>query len=1152
MKLTRVRFLSVKMVIAITLAMLLSFLLNAHVMAQSSQIQGPRDNAQVFSGVVYGPIDQTDTLWRIASRYKQDTRFSVYQVMLAIYELNPQAFENGNFNTMVNGATLRLPSDRYIARADVQQARAKAEEDDRLFGRQNSVQAPALQAGGPSTTNNQGPTDPPINSSPNLKPAVPLVNQEDLSKTQNQLQSQLNVLQRQQQQQFEALKNQVAASISSVQILLDENRKLSTQLLQIDENNRNLTQTVETELQVQIDQQVSQLNQLIDLVKQAEQRRIDEDSKSIVSLLSSNTAIILISSTLTLLTLIGFGIFLLRRPGTSNAPAKSSADGSNNSDDIVDDELVIGQIDGEIDQDSDDLLAALEQDTASQDDDILSDDLEDDDAISSLSQDEFGSDFDMDDDLGSDLAAGLGSDLDARLNHELDLGDMDDDMLVPDSSESSVGNASNEEHDIDATSLEDDEASDGGSLDQESRADQAESHNIEEIDLSDDPEATSDELKPETADNPFDPDEDDGTPQGLKLDDNGDVDEDTLDQIERKIAEKDQTISQLADELLEELDATPSSEDEAISAVQPIGEQEQTVGEADINALLAGVDDPIEQDINDETIEDEISGLSDELLAELEEESEAQNELDHLLESDDLSAIDPHDDVLDLSGNEDDLNSGFDEQEDDLPLADAPASSQINHDPSDASDLRKSELDDAKTIDMDDLDANLQAPDEQVSALANELLQELESENGTIDELESSLDELDNEPELTIEEEPELSIEDTLATEAQATADQKIKNDLNADDLLNDIPSFTSNLSGEDEENEVDDADILSEDTLAVDEQIPANVDSVIRSELDIDVGTGPASEEKSAPEDDLDVLASLPGLDDWLDEEEPIVEDSLSPKRDEEYDRQKKVSTDGEIDSALDLSALELDDIELDASFDTETSDEDALIQGLDDANFDDMLSELASESDASFDTNTNTNAYTDRQIDVNSDVKFAQESTSENSRRSDDAPRSNDASSNAAIPSGEMPNDQLRDAGLDLEALMTEDDKLDFSQSADVSPSDGVPIEDRNLQDAFVDVNDLLKDSDAMPEMKDSELDLDLERSLDQFVSNRQTDKNHSSDIMSDVENDQASNLDLAQVYIDMEDLEAAQELLDDVKRKGTEQQKSEADSLIASYKA
>ncbi|MBN7828123.1 FimV/HubP family polar landmark protein, partial [Bowmanella dokdonensis] len=86
--------------------------------AQSIEIKGPKNATREYSGVVYGPITSDDTLWRIAQRYRQNKSLSIYQVMVAIYELNPNAFERQNLNLMVDGAMLRLPSEQYIARID--------------------------------------------------------------------------------------------------------------------------------------------------------------------------------------------------------------------------------------------------------------------------------------------------------------------------------------------------------------------------------------------------------------------------------------------------------------------------------------------------------------------------------------------------------------------------------------------------------------------------------------------------------------------------------------------------------------------------------------------------------------------------------------------------------------------------------------------------------------------------------------------------------------------------------------------------------------------------------------------------------------------------------------------------------------------------
>ena len=49
--------------------------------------------------------------------------------MQAIYELNPDAFEQQNINLLKDGSILKLPSERYIARVSLQQARQRAELD---------------------------------------------------------------------------------------------------------------------------------------------------------------------------------------------------------------------------------------------------------------------------------------------------------------------------------------------------------------------------------------------------------------------------------------------------------------------------------------------------------------------------------------------------------------------------------------------------------------------------------------------------------------------------------------------------------------------------------------------------------------------------------------------------------------------------------------------------------------------------------------------------------------------------------------------------------------------------------------------------------------------------------------------------------------
>lgn len=58
--------------------------------------------------------DRDDTLWEVASRVRPSNAVSVHQTMLAIQDLNPNAFLDGNINRLKSGQILRLPSDDQI------------------------------------------------------------------------------------------------------------------------------------------------------------------------------------------------------------------------------------------------------------------------------------------------------------------------------------------------------------------------------------------------------------------------------------------------------------------------------------------------------------------------------------------------------------------------------------------------------------------------------------------------------------------------------------------------------------------------------------------------------------------------------------------------------------------------------------------------------------------------------------------------------------------------------------------------------------------------------------------------------------------------------------------------------------------------------
>lgn len=66
---------------------------------------------QGFDGDEYGMTDRSDTLWSIASRARPSNSVNVQQTMLAIAEMNPDAFINGNINLLKAGYVLKLPNE---------------------------------------------------------------------------------------------------------------------------------------------------------------------------------------------------------------------------------------------------------------------------------------------------------------------------------------------------------------------------------------------------------------------------------------------------------------------------------------------------------------------------------------------------------------------------------------------------------------------------------------------------------------------------------------------------------------------------------------------------------------------------------------------------------------------------------------------------------------------------------------------------------------------------------------------------------------------------------------------------------------------------------------------------------------------------------
>ncbi len=200
---------------------------------------------------------------------------------------------------------------------------------------------------------------------------------------------------------------------------------------------------------------------------------------------------------------------------------------------------------------------------------------------------------------------------------------------------------------------------------------------------------------------------------------------------------------------------------------------------------------------------------------------------------------------------------------------------------------------------------------------------------------------------------------------------------------------------------------------------------------------------------------------------------------------------------SALDEGDF-LDSDNLGSSIDKETerSTEDDVLQEIEDADFDSLLADMGALED---DTGSKL-------------ADLEQAETQETSSSKAETESKQDL--------------ELDNPDLDLTAL--------FDESDDKNDSDS----------AFIDVDNLIEESEKLPPASDDEIELNIDMSLDSFL-------NDDTSIDVDINADQASNLDLARVYIDMEDKEAASELLEEVVEKGSDEQQEEARLLLAQLK-
>ena len=1118
----------------------------SNAVAQGTQIQGPRDAADVYSGVVYGPIDRSDTLWAISSQYRKNQEFTVYQVMLAIYELNPRGFVNRNFNTMVNGTTLQLPTDRYIARIDPQRARVKAEQDDRAFTESTGRQGQSAN----ETSNGQAEIE-------NLKPDVPLVNKEELDATQKQFQQQINSLKRQQTNIVNDLKTQLGESIQSTQSIVDENKLVLEELAKKDAEFIALKTELSEDFQTKLDDQAAQIQELREFVAMAKMKEQAQENDSFGNLISKPIFIIIATTVAFFSLFVLIAIMMLRKP--THAKVKDD-DGTEDSDDV--------SIDEKAPNDVDDLLAILEKEDISDDellDDILSDDLEDSFDEVALNVDDFG---DIDDELlvpGQQDKKALDDDLSDTLV-DLDNLDrsLDDDMLDAEFDGIDIGdenvdldgddNTSDQLDDFDGLDTEPEEVDIDSILDEQSvDISQVEADAIKQLsegdELSEEDSlfvenlTQSDLLPAQDDDEQSEIDIDDlleqntldgGVPKGVSSNEAGEVDDQFIGQIEAEIAERNIELNTLTENFYEELtnndsldndlDLDLDTDDDIDSSSKGAAGPEQQKSIRPFDGIIEGIEDDIADAIANVEDDDALdsdgldSPLTEELLTELGANlsGDVDSEIEDLLTqpiTDEINDLDI-DSVLESSLNE--LQTGTIDFEQHEELTDELEDVLLNQDvllegESPYVELTEDDNEEPEDIDIDSV------LDDSLNDLINNQLED--------DDFDLADDGLNADlSAIKAESEHETALESTLNPEPDFTIDENVGSGIELDnnssttiEKLYELKNLPYNTL-EAPETEVESKQAQHQESYDISDEMLNELDStealdeIELDDIDLDI-QDLASNESDASTAMKESSLALDDIPSFAGEESETDRGSLSEGNAQEHSsvgdddidsKQNNVSVESDedlldlpgLDDWLDEDDKETIDNELGQALDklSETYSEDDVLREIEEADFDSLLAEMGSLSDEQ------TAAQIDKLYDGDGD--------------------------------GDVDDDVLDDKLNERDTETLDNPDLDLTALFDESVIDN-PKE-------YIDVDSLLQESDNVTPATDDELALDLDMSLDKFL-------NDGAEIDVDIDADQASNLDLARVYIDMEDNEAAIEALDEVVKKGNDEQKEEALAIL-----
>ncbi len=257
-----------------------------------------------------GPLTPADTLWRLAEQSRPDRRINMYQMMYALYQKNPDAFLEENFNHLKPGAFLQIPSIREILAVDALEAQRKSENDDRIWAeRVRRVELAKAEAAA--------------------------AKQLDIVTAKEQLSEELSRVEAQQTEQISDLRNRIGASMANVETIVQENTELKQQLNTVVQELGAVKNQLDkdSEIQTQLQQLLAQQTELLE--QQREQMRKAEEGFNFAATmqeLASSPVGWAIAGSLPAIILLYFIVSFIRRRGQKAAAVVSAATAAPNAD----------------------------------------------------------------------------------------------------------------------------------------------------------------------------------------------------------------------------------------------------------------------------------------------------------------------------------------------------------------------------------------------------------------------------------------------------------------------------------------------------------------------------------------------------------------------------------------------------------------------------------------------------------------------------------------------------------------------------------------------------------------------------------------------------------------------------------------------------